>query len=413
MKIEKLAQYSIFLSVIPGIYFAFFPGKIVLITILACYPLILLLLSYLSRKSIDLDCKRYVTLFNVYGLMVLFRGMISAANYKDWTTLASDNIPLYLFVQFTIFFGAINSTLFVSFKWFLWFILPLSIILVFRNQDNLGFTDFSHTVSPIYLLIICIPFLNKRNVLLVISISIFSFISDISDRSNLVNIGIAFLITSTYYLRNNILMLPFLKGLRKVLLIAPIVLLILGTLGIFNIFQAGDLLGDYTIENNSGKSQDLLVDSRTPIYVDVFNQLKKDDAIIWGLGANGKTATSLTNLALQDGITDFADVYKDGRPGTESGMLNFIQWGGAIGGILYFLLFWKGSEVAINNSKNWLCVMLSIWLAYKAIFSFVEDTLFFSPYSIFTLIAIGMCLNKKLKQMSNEDVVIFFKDIAL
>ena len=126
----------------------------------------------------------------------------------------------------------------------------------------------------------------------------------------------------------------------------------------------------------------------------------KDDAVLFGLGSSGKTETSLIDVT----SADFSEIYKEGRRSTESGMLNYIQWGGIVGGMVYFLLFVKASYYGIFKSRNWFCIMLGLWVAYKGLFSFIEDRISFSISSLFIFISLGICLNKNIRLMSDEKI---------
>ncbi len=250
-----------------------------------------------------------------------------------------------------------------------------------------------------------IPYINKKYQIFIIIIALISFLSDFSNRSNLINITIAFLIVASFFWRKRKWILSLIKSARVIFLFLPIFFLILGVVGIFNIFLIGNLVSEYSLDLGNGNKQDLLVDSRTSIYTDVFSQLEKDESLIFGLGAAGKTKTSLTDVS----YADFDLIYKEGRRGTESGMLNYIQWGGLIGGLVYFLLFVKGSYLAIYKSKNWFCVMLGLWVAFKGLFSFIEDANYFGVSSIFIFSSIGICFSKKIRYLDDAEVKLMFK----
>jgi O-antigen ligase len=186
---------------------------------------------------------------------------------------------------------------------------------------------------------------------------------------------------------------------------APPIFLFLGLLGIFNVFQIGDYFEKYEISSNDGKVQDVLIDSRSQIYSDVFSQLNSDNALVFGLGASGKTKTHLTDIV----YTDFDKVYKEGRRGTESGILNYIQFGGLLGGFFYFFLFLKGSYLAFYKSKNRFMVLFGTWVAFKAMNSFIEDSNIFSVSSVFLFLCIGLCYNEYLRNLSDEEVRALFR----
>ena len=405
MTLSRLAKYSVILSIIPALYFSFYPGKIVLITMLCSYPLIIGVVLLL-RKKIDknLDGKLFVNLFIVYNIVVLFRGFIDSNSNEDWSFLFSSGVSLALFIPFSIYMGAHKTSMILLIRTFLTYGLVLCVFMLFVTEDP-GPLGFAHTISPIYFLIFFIPYMDKKFGILIFTIALISFFDDITIRSNLLNILVAFMIISTFLWRSRPRLLKVAKYLRVLILIFPVFFLLLGITRVYNIFSIGELFNEFVIQDSKGRTQDVLIDSRTGIYLDVFSQLRNDNAIIFGLGASGKTKTHLTDVI----NADFDKVYKEGRRGTESGMLNYIQWGGIVGGFLYFLLFVKASYYGIYKSRNWLCIMLGLWVAYKGLFSFIEDPLSFTIGSIFILVPIGICLSKEFRLMSDIELKFMFR----
>ncbi|WP_124019378.1 hypothetical protein [Flavobacterium hydrophilum] len=410
MNFSKLGKYTVILSTIPALYVSIYPGKIVLITMLCSYILLIGMLIIVAKLqvinekiNINFDSVLYVKFFLFYNLLVLMRGIYDAKSDQDWIVMFSATIPLFLVIHFSIYLAAYNTSINSLIKSFMTYGVVLS-IFIFFFEPPLSI-DFTKSISPIYLMIFLIPFVNKMNRIFIIFLTLISFFSDFSNRSNLINICIASVITLSFFWKKRMWVLSLIKGARIFLLSSPIVFLILGLSGVFNVFLIGDMMQTYSIETSNGNKQDLLIDSRTSIYSDVFSELKKQEAFVFGLGASGKTKTSLTEVS----YADFDKIYKEGRRRTESGMLNYIQWGGMIGGLVYFLLFVKASFLGIYRSRNWFCVMLGIWVAFKGLFSFIEDATYFSVSSIFIFFAIGICMSKKIRQLDDLEIKVFFK----
>ncbi|WP_405380789.1 hypothetical protein [Maribacter sp. LLG6340-A2] len=348
----------------------------------------------MNTDHIDKDF--YIKLFVFYNILILIRGIFDLESYEDVTTLLSRGIPIALFLPFSIYIGTNLLAVSNLLRIFFYYLITFSLLLLFSSERNLF--DFAHTISPIYIFILVLPYLKKKYKVVVIIVALVSFFNDLTNRSNLLNITIAILIMSSFYLKG-IVVFKITKIIRSILLFFPVFFLFLGVFNVFNIFKIGDFTSSFVIEDNRGQ-QDLFVDSRTSIYEDVFYEIDKKNAHLFGLGGSGKTETSL----IEANWGDFDVIYKEGRRGTESGMLNYIQWGGALGGLIYFLLFVKSSYLGIYNSKNWLSVMLGLWLAYKALFSFIEDALVFNIYSLFIFIPMGLCFNKKFRGLRNSQI---------
>tara|TARA_B110000238_G_scaffold172480_1_gene190970 strand:- start:947 stop:2221 length:1275 start_codon:yes stop_codon:yes gene_type:complete len=396
---SRLVKFSIILSIIPVVFTSFFPGKIAIITMLCCYPLIFFRF-FLKNNTINFDANFYIRLFQIYTAIVFLRGLMDANSDEDWRVMFSTLIPIYLFVNFSMYL-VVNKAAFVTiFYTFFSYCLILSFIILFNGSNA-----FSMAISPIYIVILMMPYLSKKFKIVILSLALVSFFSDLQNRSNMINIIMAILIAMTFIFKKNRLTLSLMRFSRMIFLTLPVLFLVLGLTGVFNVFLIGEAYSDLKISTASGNDQEILVDSRTGIYADVFKQLVKEDAIPFGLGASGKIETSLV-----DNINNltFAEIYKEGRRGAESGMLNYIQWGGLVGGVFYFLLFVKASYYGLFQSKNWFCTMLGLWLAYKGLYSFIEDRPGFSINIIFIFLSIGICLNKEIRQISDYKMKLLF-----
>ena len=85
MKLSKFAKYAFCVSAIPTVYYNFFPGKIVLISIICCYPLIIYIFDFFvelfnKRKLTILDDLTFFKIFFYYGFFTLLRGFLKANN---------------------------------------------------------------------------------------------------------------------------------------------------------------------------------------------------------------------------------------------------------------------------------------------------------------------------------------------
>lgn len=402
MSLKFFSRLVVLFSIVPSIYFSFFPGEIVGITILMCYPLLAGIILYVSQNHfLDLDSKKLIMIFIIYSIIIFFRGIIGASNYQDWTTLASRGVALTLFLPFTIFLGAKMKSIVEMFRSFLMYV-PLIFILFFTTTDP-GPYGFVKTLSPIVIFLFLLPYLNKKIQLVVICIVLISFFRDITIRSNMLNIVVATSILGTYFFKEKKWMHGLIKTIAPVALFMPLLFSLLAFNGVINVFQIGESV-DYVVKDDTGRSQEVFVDSRTEIYLDVINELSYQNAVIWGLGASGKTDTFLTNIP----NSSYQDIYREGRRSTEAGMLNYLQYGGLFGGLLYFLLFMTSSLLSIYRSKNWFSVMVGLWVAFKAIMSFITDPLPFTVSSIFIFLLIGMGFNKQLRSFNDQYLKDYF-----
>jgi hypothetical protein len=154
------------------------------------------------------------------------------------------------------------------------------------------------------------------------------------------------------------------------------------------------------VVSQGNKEQNIAVDSRTGIYEDVLFGVRDNNAYVFGLGANGKTKTYL----IYDQGVQFYSLWKNGRNGTESGMLNYLQWGGFSGFLVYLLFFAGASYFAINKSNNWYMKSLGLWVSFKALCSFLEDRPSTFIYYFLIICAVGLCYNRDFRQMTDMEM---------
>jgi hypothetical protein len=209
------------------------------------------------------------------------------------------------------------------------------------------------------------------------------------------NISIAYLIFLLAYLKSNKLKIRIVKVTTMFCFVCPLIFFILGLSGVFNIFK---ISGDFEYVVSQGdKEQSIAIDSRTGIYEDVLFGLRDNKAYVFGLGANGKVKTSL----IYERSADYFSKWKNGRNFNESGILNYLQWGGFAGFLVYFLFFAGASYLAVSKSNNWYMKSLGLWVSFKALCSFLGDQPSTSIYYFLIICAVGLCYNRDFRQMSD------------
>jgi hypothetical protein len=195
--------------------------------------------------------------------------------------------------------------------------------------------------------------------------------------------------------------------LRKTLLFCSLLLAYLGATGTFNVFEFGGNYKSIELSNEEdNQKQDLLVDSRTGIYNDVHTALLKQNKVLIGLGGVGKTDTFLTK---NENNQTFRKVYEEGRRGTETRLLNYYQWGGVFGGLIYLVLIVRASYLAIYRSKNWFMITLGLFVSIGFVMSFIADRLIYSLSSLSSFFILGMCLNRELRSMNEKEIKAYLR----
>lgn len=399
-RLHRLFSFGIALLFIPSIYTGFFPNKITLISFLCGWMIILLFLHF--RKMYDFsefDGRRIFAIFVLFNVVMYIRGFFNIDSNTDIYALACSLfflcflIPAYMLL-------AQSATLTEIWKCLL---IPGAILCVicYLYPSSDGMMTMAHNASFLNVFLLFIPFVSKKWRRRIILAALVVALLDVDRRS---------ILACTFFslglgMFANIVLHKIVKTVFYwALILVPIILFALGITGTFNIFQ---YMEDSYSYRARGGERDMFVDSRTAIYEDVFTELSEKDAIVWGLGGNGKTRTSLTELK----DANYAEKYKYGRPGTESGMLNYIQYGGLIGFLVYGLLLIVGSFRAVFKSNNQLMALIGLFVAFKFLFSFLEDRIGFQPASFYLFLTIGMCYNVRLREMDDDEMTDYIQQV--
>jgi hypothetical protein len=398
MKLSSKFKVFIALLLLPAIYTAFFPGKIIIISAICLYPILFYFLANIKNvNKNEFDDKWIIIVYIIMCVITFLRGIFDSKSQQDYIVLLSSTIflmllyPLFIYLAqrkyiISVFNALINTA------------LPLCFISLFFKPSD-GFMTFQYCISFIYMFIFFIPFVKRKWKIIIFFIVIIIPLYDIARRSPLINTSVCLIILLLYYRVPHTIYRRIAKLLFSILVLSPIVFLILGLSGVYNIFTLGDSFDAVTITSKSNQ-RNLLVDSRTSIYSDVFSELSRQKAYIFGLGGAGKTKTSLVDNPNNPNN----NIYKEGRRGTESGMLNFIQLSGIVGVLCYWILLTAASYKAIFKSQNSFYIMFGLFLAFKVLYSFVEDRLQCNIATFYFMFYIGLCYNFQLRSLKNIEV---------
>ena len=390
---QSLARWWVLLLFIPSIYTGFFPGKITVVSFICGWLFIALYIVNGKNLSLaEFDGRPQFFLFMLLNVVIYVRGFFNIDSNTDKYALAVSLffmcflIPAYMYLAQKEMLPALwRSLLYIG---------GALCVVCYLFPSNDGMMSVAHNASFLNIFLLFIPFLQKKWRRIIVFVVIVIALLDVDRRSIIANV--LFCLVLGYgapVLTKNIVK----AGVFASLILIPIILFIMGVSGVFNVFEYME--ESYTYQA-SEDARDMFADSRTDIYNDVFTELQDQDAMLWGLGGIGKTHTPLEDIKYYN----FDEIYAHGRSGTESGMLNYIQYGGMLGLLIYGLLLIVASYKAVFKSNNKLMVLVGLYVAFKFLFSFIEDRVGFQPNTFYLFLAVGMCYNVSLREMDDEEM---------
>jgi len=349
-------------------------------------------------KPQDLKLILFVKLYLAWNLISIARGIFFAENYWHYKNLIGMGIALLLPVLVYI---TLNNRLVQDIlAFFVKYTLPFALLVFpFTPTGAWGWYLF-----PVSLLMLFFPALSMRNKILLLIISAIAILGDLTTRSFLIKYSIPLILVFVFYSTRFLKLSGVLMEFSRILLIiAPIIFFILGVTGTFLVFKMDEYIkGDYKAStiNTSGEAveADLTGDTRTFLYVEVLESAFKYD--YWLLGrtpARGnETEWFKTEMIRLYGAPE--------RMRNEVGILNIFTWTGIIGVILYLLVLFRASFLAVNRSKNIYAKIMGIFVAFRWAYSWVEDYQAMDANNFVLWLAIGLCFSSSFRAMSDIEV---------
>lgn len=187
-------------------------------------------------------------------------------------------------------------------------------------------------------------------------------------------------------------------------LFLPILFVILGLTGTFNIFSAIDEYGsDSSYVDEKGNEVSTLGDTRSFIYVEEINSAIEHNYILFGRSM----ARGYESEWFGRGVDADLNLNRNERGSSEVSLLNVFNYFGLVGVFVYMLIFIIGSYKAIFKSNNSFMPLLGLFVAFRWDVAFIEDFTNFSLNYLFLWIMIGMCFSQKFRGMSENEFKLF------
>lgn len=324
----------------------------------------------------------------MWVVLCFLRGVFVAENYWDYKALIVNTLGLL--TPFMVYHFINLKFTYVFFRFYLKYTFPLFFVILFIiPPDAYGFY-----LIPISTLLLFFPGFGLKEKLILLIIAVFVSTADLTSRSNVIKFSFPLLFSFLYYFRNFLSRKVF-EIARNFFFIIPFMLFLLAVSGYFNVFKMQDYIkgkGTY----GEVKSKDLTVDSRTFIYLEVLNSALKHD--IWWFGRTPARGNETTFFKSED------PAGRGERYRNEVAFLNLLTWTGVVGILLYFFIFYHASYLAINKSNNIFSQILGLFIAFRFVYAWVEDSNEFNLNYIILWLLFGLCFSKKFREMNDVEV---------
>lgn len=338
---------------------------------------------------------KIIYLFLFWNLIIIIRGLFDCHDYWDYKTVLLNKGP-FLFLSLSIFLATKLNLLRKIFSFLMRYYLILSLLFI-RSElwSNTG--RIISNLLPLSLL-----FIQRYKTWLLF----FTFISipfTWGARGWTIRACYGIFLAFIFYLWKVSFVkegfVNFILKLMYILCIAlPLIFVYLGYTGKFNVFAMDQYI---SVENEED-----IADTRSLLYEKVNDKLE----------SSGKTWIGLGGISnYWDGYfadSNVSELQDRGRMSTESGILNMYLYGGWIGAFLFSCLFWCSAYYGIYQSKNIVCRLTGSFIIFRWVVSFVDEPEMWLCSNLMMYFFMGICLNSKLRSLSNAQWFNWFKSIG-
>lgn len=364
----------------------------------ACY--IYIAFSLNDDYSLDVNDRKLLKIYLLWTIFSIIRGAMfyTLGNYWIWKSWFAGSLDvllpslIYIYSNPSVLGGILKC-------WLKYALLFFLCILPFISRGAYHFY-----LGPIYIVAFFWPIYSKKWRIILLSLMLLMMIADMGARSQVIKTGMVLLGSLGYIFRHSI-SFSFLKFTHWLCYIAPLILLVLGISGTFNIFE--DLAsnkGKY-VERKIDKEgrmveDDLSADTRTFIFKEIISSAIKNNYVICGrTPARGNDSQYFGAANAEDLKTGLYE-----RHSNETGLPSLFTWLGLIGLILISLIYLRCSYLAVFCSNNIFIKLLGCFVAFRWAYGWVEDMYSFDPMILSLFMIMGMCLSSYFRNMSDEDM---------
>lgn len=393
-ELRKILPYTILLISISSILpWCTLPiGNTFLWWLLQCF----ILFIFYKLKPIKYVIQPIKLFFFCLCFSAIYGAIFMAEYYWDWKLLVNNLIIFSLPLASLVFGNPIYLPQILKF-WFKYAWIILILLIPFLSSDAYG-----RFLVPYTFLALFITSFNKKYIILTIAAYLITITLGSASRSDTIKFSLCLILGLS-------MLFSFLWKSRKLIwsitiaiIIAPIIFFILGISGIFNIFNIENELGlkkKYELRNSNSYESSALIDTRTFLYIEELQSAVKHNYVILG----HSIARGYESQSFGDWIDQALGIKRGERQSCETSILNIFNYFGIVGVIIYFIIFFRASFLAIHHSRNIYIPVIGVYVAFRWLFAWIEDFSKFDLNYLFIWIFIGICYSPIFRNMSNQD----------
>lgn len=359
------------------------------------------ILRYIKRHGgfRPTDSYRLLCAYLLVAFVGIVRGCFVAENYWEWKQLISGSMSLLL----PLFIYVFRESVVLGDTLRFWYKYGVGLFFLFFFWV-LSSGEYHFYAAPILLIGCFLPVIKSRKWRYIILFFLFLMIfADWGARSQVIKAAICLMMSIAYYFAKYMTD-KVLRIVHWFCYILPVILLVLGISGTFNIFEGlSEHKGKYAekkVVDGQVVEEDLAGDTRTFIYVEVIESALRHDYVWWGrTPARGNDSVAFGAFAAEELKTG-----KYERHSNEVCHPNVFTWLGLVGMVLYCLLYLQASWLAVYRSNSLLIKLMGCYVAFRWAYGWIEDFNRFDIMNVTLWAMIAMCFSPQFRKMTNIEI---------
>lgn len=342
-----------------------------------------------------------LTLFLTWVAMSAMYGVYMAEGYWDYKLLVT-NIFVFMMPLFYPYLCQPSKTQ-VTLRVLALSSIPVFFVLLpFIQGEGIG-----RMLTVFSFLLVLFPLMDRKARIFVLVVSSMVFIvGTFGSRSSIVKflfcgmLGVAVIFRNLFDRR-------LLSAAMAAEFILPVVLLVLGLLGIFNPFQIDEYFKGASFEVESafdkGETEDISADTRTFIYVEEITSAIMHNYVVQG--------HSLARGYESQAFGDTDEMGRGQRQDSEVSILNVFNYMGLIGVVLYAIIFIYAMWSVCHRSRNKAMYFVAIYVGFRWMFAFFEDYNRVDMNNVILWMSIAMCCSRHFLEMDDRQFTNWVRNI--
>lgn len=354
-----------------------------------------------------------INLYLAWAVLGIIRGLCICSIYTEYRNLAEGFLDVLLPLMVWLFYEP--SVVRKIYRNYLFPVLFLLILLLSRLLETpLAVLGYSFTLLfPLSLFLMLLSQYKKKWQFIIIALGTTVVVYTLVTDNKFICASYAFALLFGYCSKLRIF--NDIRNIRRMCYCCYAFAIFIFTfilIDVGNVFIKGESKDAILYKNYL--TQGKIDDTRSLIYIDVINSAIDNNYVLFGhtpARGNKVDVSSILFLYAYEGGMDSLSFIHGERHGNEASFLNIFTWLGLVGLILYSMIYFKASYLAIAKSNNkyvkfFGCMVGSYW-SLSFIGAINEVNLI--NLGIWTFL--GVCYSDKFRRMSNEEFNLWAKSI--